>query len=160
MGNTAQYAFGQVFGELRWQGFPDVGKNRWGLFQNFFNHDFNYELIRRIPMALGPVIGGALVGVFGETQGVRVAFIVALVLAGVSLILQQRMITDEKRTPVEKTSSKSYGLTLLNAPLRNLLVSDILVRFCEQNPYAFIVIWCVSINNITPLQFGLLRLSK
>jgi len=115
-----------------------------------------HSFVRRIPMALGPVIGGALIGAFGETQGVRVAFIVALVLAGVSLILQQRMITDEKRTPVEKTSSKSYGLTLLNAPLRNLLVSDILVRFCEQIPYAFVVIWCVSINKITPLQFGLL----
>jgi len=115
-----------------------------------------HSLVRRIPMALGPVIGGVLIGAFGETQGVRLAFIVALVLAGVSLILQQRMIADEKRTPVEKGSSTSYGLTLLNAPLRNLLVSDILVRFCEQIPYAFVVIWCVSINKITPLQFGLL----
>jgi len=115
-----------------------------------------HSLVRRIPMALGPVIGGALIGVYGETQGVRYAFIVALVLAGVSLILQQVMIRDEKRTTVENEPSNSYGLTLLNAPLRNLLVSDILVRFCEQIPYAFVVLWCVSINKITPLQFGLL----
>jgi len=115
-----------------------------------------HSLVRRIPMALGPVIGGALIGAFGETQGVRLAFIVALVLAGVSLILQQVMIADEKRTLAEKGSSTSYGLTLLNPPLCNLLVSDILVRFCEQIPYAFVVIWCVSINKITPLQFGLL----
>jgi len=115
-----------------------------------------HSLVRRIPMALGPVIGGALIGAFGETQGVRLAFIVAFILAGVSLILQQVMIADEKRTPAEKGAAKSYGLTLLNAPLRNLLVSDILVRFCEQIPYAFVVIWCVSINKITPLQFGLL----
>jgi MFS family permease len=115
-----------------------------------------HSLVRRFPMALGPMIGGALIGAVGETQGVRLAFIVALVLAGVSLILQQRMITAEKRAPIEKGSSKSYGLTLLNASLRNLLVSDILVRFCEQIPYAFVVIWCVSINKITPFQFGLL----
>ena len=38
----------------------------------------------------------------------------------------------------------------------NLLVSDILVRFCEQIPYAFVVLWCVKINGITPLQFGVL----
>lgn len=80
-----------------------------------------HSLVRRIPMALGPVIGGALIGAFGEIQGVRLAFIVAFVLAGVSLILQQAMIADERRTPAEK-DSKSYGLTLLNAPLRNLLV--------------------------------------
>lgn len=30
------------------------------------------------------------------------------------------------------------------------------MRFCEQIPYAFVVILCVSINKITPLQFGLL----
>ena len=115
-----------------------------------------HSLVRRIPMALGPVIGGALIGLYGETQGIRLAFIVALILAGVSLIFQQVMITDEKRTSAEQDASKSYGLTLLSTSLRNLLVSDILVRFCEQIPYAFVVIWCVSLNKITPLQFGLL----
>src|SRR3972149_2521032 len=78
-----------------------------------------HSLVRRIPMALGPVIGGALIGAFGETQGVRLAFIVAFVLAGVSLILQQVMIAEEERPPADKDSSKSYGLTLLNASLRN-----------------------------------------
>lgn len=115
-----------------------------------------HSLIRRIPMALGPVVGGALIGIYGETRGVRFAFIVAFILAGASLILQQVMISDVKRSPMEKDSSTSYGLTLLNPALRNLLVSDILVRFCEQIPYAFVVIWCVSLNSITPLQFGFL----
>jgi MFS family permease len=115
-----------------------------------------HSLVRRIPMALGPVIGGALIGIYGETQGVRLAFIVALILAGVSLLFQQTMITDEKRTNAKESSSVSYGMNLLDPSLRNLLVSDVLVRFCEQIPYAFVVIWCVSINKITPLQFGLL----
>jgi len=115
-----------------------------------------HSLVRRIPMALGPVIGGALIGALGEAQGVRLAFAIAFVLAGVSLALQQILIEDEKRSPHEKSPSVSYGLGLLNKPLRNLLVSDILVRFCEQIPYAFVVVWCVTIHKITPLQFGLL----
>jgi MFS family permease len=114
-----------------------------------------HSLVRRIPMALGPVIGGALIGAFGETHGVRLAFVAALVLAGVSLILQQAMITEDKRPPAGRAST-AYGVTLLNAPLRNLLVSDILVRFCEQIPYAFVVIWCVRLHQITALQFGVL----
>jgi MFS family permease len=114
-----------------------------------------HSLVRRIPMALGPVIGGVLIGAFGETHGVRLAFLAALVLAGVSLILQQALIAEDKRTPAER-SSTAYGVPLLNAPLRNLLVSDILVRFCEQIPYAFVVIWCVRIHQITALQFGVL----
>ena len=115
-----------------------------------------HSFVRRVPMALGPVIGGALIGIFGETQGVQLAFVAAFVLAGVSLILQQMMIDDDKRNAKKEDSPTPYGLSLLNTPLRNLLVSDILVRFCEQIPYAFVVIWCVSINKITPLQFGLL----
>ena len=65
------------------------------------------------------------------------------------------MIEDHSNTK-EKNSSKQFGFSLLTPYLRRLLVSDILVRFCEQIPYAFVVIWCVSINKITPLQFGLL----
>jgi MFS family permease len=115
-----------------------------------------HSLVRRVPMALGPVIGGAMIGIFGEVKGIRIAFVAALALAGVSLVFQQVMITDERRTSAKDGSTASHGFSLLSGPLRNLLVSDILIRFCEQIPYAFVVIWCVSINKITPLQFGLL----
>jgi MFS family permease len=114
-----------------------------------------HSLVRRIPMALGPVLGGLMIGLFGEKSGVRLAFIVALILGGVSLALQQVMIQDERRGH-QAEANPLRALTLMNPSLRNLLVSDILVRFCEQIPYAFVVIWCVSVNGITPLQFGVL----
>jgi len=37
-----------------------------------------------------------------------------------------------------------------------LLVSDILVRFSEQIPYAFMAIWAIKNNGLSPVQFGLL----
>jgi MFS family permease len=114
------------------------------------------SLVRRIPMALGPLLGGALIGLFGESTGIRLAFGAALILAGVSLILQQLMI-EQKEQPAAQTGSTPWrDLALLNPALRNLLTSDILVRFCEQIPYAFVVIWCVTVNGITPFQFGIL----
>jgi MFS family permease len=114
-------------------------------------------LVRRIPMALGPLLGGSLIGLFGEKDGVRLAFIAALFLAAVSLILQQLLIEDDKRSTANKAKANLlHNFNLLNPSLRNLLVSDILVRFCEQIPYAFVVIWAVSLNGISPLQFGLL----
>lgn len=115
-----------------------------------------HSLVRRVPMALGPVIGGALIGAFGEIRGVRIALVFAFLLAGVSLVLQQVMIRDQGVKPVNKNANGPSGLKLLNGSLRNLLVSDILVRFCEQIPYAFVVIWCVKLNRITPLEFGIL----
>ena len=114
-----------------------------------------HSLVRRVPMALGPVLGGMMIGLFGERDGVRLAFVAALILGGVSLVLQQVMIEDEHRER-KAEGSPLRALALINPALRNLLVSDILVRFCEQIPYAFVVLWCVSLNGITPLQFGLL----
>jgi len=115
-----------------------------------------HSFVRRVPMALGPVIGGALIGAYGETRGIRIAFIVALVLAGVSLLLQQIMFDEKRPSPEAKDKHNHYGLSLLSPDLKKLLASDILVRFCEQIPYAFVVVWCVTLNKITPLQFGIL----
>jgi len=44
----------------------------------------------------------------------------------------------------------------MQSPLKYLLLSDILVRFCEQIPYAFVVVWCLKRVGITPVDFGIL----
>jgi MFS family permease len=114
-----------------------------------------HSLVRRIPMALGPVIGGVLIGIYGEKTGIRLAFGVALLLGIVSLIFQQMMIADDgKRGKGEKRPSHLWRF--MSPDLRNLLVSDILIRFAEQIPYAFVVIWCIKMNGISAVQFGLL----
>ena len=50
----------------------------------------------------------------------------------------------------------------MSSNLRRLLVSDILVRFCEQIPYAFVVVWCMKTIEapVTALQFGVLTSIK
>ena len=47
---------------------------------------------------------------------------------------------------------------LMSPDLRNLLVSDVLIRFCEQIPYAFVVIWAMEKirNPVAAWQFGIL----
>ncbi len=113
------------------------------------------SLVRRVPMALGPVIGGVLIGIYGEKTGIRLAFGVALLLGIVSLVFQQVMISDDgNRGKAEKRPSRLWRF--MSPDLRNLLVSDILIRFAEQIPYAFVVIWCIKMNGISAVQFGLL----
>ncbi len=113
-----------------------------------------HSLVRRIPMALGPIIGGILIGVYGTKNGVRFAFILATVFAVVSIFVFNAFVKDEgkKSEPVKIRSM----LKNLRGNLRTLLISDILVRFCEQIPYAFVVVWVIEKNGLTALQFGLL----
>jgi len=123
-----------------------------------------HSLVRRIPMALGPVVGGLCIGVWGERNGVRVAFVAAFVMAAVAIFLQQLLIEDD---PPKKTNSTTKPVAegnpfkvfqQMSPALRNLLISDILVRFCEQIPYAFVVLWCMKIiyRPVTAFQFGVL----
>lgn len=125
-----------------------------------------HSLVRRIPMALGPMIGGIFISLWGELDGVRMAFGTALVMAVVALLLQQRMIDDDA---VDKDFAASAGsltpeknplklMRLMNPAMKALLVTDILIRFCEQIPYAFVVVWCMKViyQPVSAIQFGLL----
>jgi MFS family permease len=115
-----------------------------------------HSLVRRIPMALGPVLGGLIITRHGTTDGVRLAFAVALLLAGVALVLQQRLIRSPAQVSKPAEPSPLKMLALMSPALRTLLVADILVRFCEQIPYPFVVIWAITQHDITPVQFGIL----
>jgi len=121
-------------------------------------------LVRRIPMALGPLLGGVCIGLWGEKDGVRAAFVVALLLAAIATVMQQFLIEDAPKTSSKKTDeikAEKNPLKLLhhmNPDLKQLLVADILIRYCEQIPYAFVVVWCMKTiaHPVTAVQFGLL----
>ena len=125
-----------------------------------------HSLVRRIPMALGPLLGGFFIAVWGERDGVRLAFVAALIMAVVALFLQQWMIEDDSRN--KKEGSDTCNLTpeknpvklfrLMDPSMKGLLVTDILIRFCEQIPYAFVVVWCMKTitQPVSAVQFGLL----
>ncbi len=114
-----------------------------------------HSLIRRLPMALGPVIGGILIGTFGLLQGIKIAFGVSIVLSLVGMIFINKLTSDTKEEKPEKVHPIELWKTF-DKKLKNLLVSDILVRFCEQIPYVFVVIWCMNVVKISASEFGYL----
>ncbi|MCK5759244.1 MAG: MFS transporter, partial [Clostridiales bacterium] len=116
-----------------------------------------HSFVRRIPMALGPIAGGALIGAYGEVTGMRVAFSIASVLALLSLVFVAKFMPNDKSIK-PKTHGFLKTIKNLQGPLRVLLISDILIRFAEQIPYAFVVIWAVTLNGLTPIKFGVLTM--
>ena len=114
-----------------------------------------HSFVRRIPMALGPVIGGSLIVAFGEKTGVRYAFGAAFVLGLIALIVQQIMIEEDHSQRTAELHPVAM-LRFMSPELRNLLFSDILIRFAEQIPYAFVVIWSMKYAGLSAIQFGIL----
>ena len=116
-----------------------------------------HSLVRRIPMSLGPILGGIIISSYGTALGIRISFIVAFILGATAIAVIHFLMKDEIFKP--KSNLKKFGgLKNFNPALKNLLVSDILIRFAEQIPYAFVVVWAVNNIGITAFQFGILTL--
>jgi MFS family permease len=113
-----------------------------------------HSFVRRIPMALGPVLGGLLIGRFGDVAGVRLGFGAAFLLGIGAIAFVLFFMADEPRT--NEPVAPLRGFRNLRGPLRSLLLSDILIRFAEQIPYAFVVVWVVKNNGLSAFQFGIL----
>jgi len=121
-----------------------------------------HSLVRRIPMALGPLLGGLLIDQFGIEKGVRISFGCAFLLALTAIFLQQWLIKDDLHRSGSKEHPFAMAASMLrqmSSHLRQLLVADILIRFCEQIPYAYLAIWAMQNAQgakIDGVQFGIL----
>jgi len=111
-------------------------------------------------MAAGPLLGGVLIDARGVRDGVRLAFGAALAMAVLAAIVQQRLIEDSAADAAPSAPERNpvQVWRRMSASLRNLLLADILIRFCEQIPYAFMAIWCMNYiaRPTSASQFGLL----
>ena len=132
------------------------------------------SMIRRVPMMLGPLLGGWLLTRYGWTDGVRYALALCIAMSLLTLAFQWFMFEPELRRVTScapEHGNTKDGAQRTDAPyqptfftiiksftpaLRELLVSDILIRFCERIPYAFIILWAMDNGGVTAQQFGYL----
>ena len=113
-----------------------------------------HSIIRRFPMMIGPIIGGFLITAYGLVTGIKLSFGISILLCLIGIFFQQQMRVEEQ---VKNERINPYQLwKKFDGRLRNLLLSDILIRFCEQIPYVFVVIWCLDKIRVSPEQFGVL----
>src|SRR3990170_4548715 len=95
-----------------------------------------HSLVKRIPMSLGPLLGGTFISIYGTTTGIRISFIAAFVLGIVALFAIHFLMENEDVKSRSSRLSDLKGLKSFTPALWNLLISDILIRFAEQIPYA------------------------
>ncbi len=114
-------------------------------------------VIKRLPIMFAPLLGGLLIDHYGLVPGVRLALALSIVLSLGTLLLQREL----RDPPAERDSQMEpwnfrRSLRAFDAPLRRLLLSDILVRFCERIPFAWVVIYAMDTLGLSAAQFGVL----
>lgn len=117
-------------------------------------------VVKRLPIMIAPVIGGILIDRFGIVPGVRIALIISIVLSAVTFIAL-RELRDERKEAAKIAAAPErwsflQSLRRFDASMRWLLFSDILVRFCERIPFAWVVIFAMDYGGATGKEVGLL----
>jgi MFS family permease len=112
------------------------------------------SILRRIPIAIAPVVGGLLIATHGVRRGVQLGLLATVVLALLTLALVSSL---RLSLPDAAGPANIAGVwRSLPGSLRRLLVSDILVRTCEALVDAFLVIYALDVVGIGAPTYGVL----
>lgn len=115
------------------------------------------SVIKRLPIMFAPILGGFFIDRFGIVTGVRLGLALSIILSA-GTILVQRQVREDRAAVIPVTERWNFwrSLRAFDAPLRRLLLSDILVRFCERIPFAWVVIYAMDHAGATAKQVGIL----
>jgi MFS family permease len=115
------------------------------------------SVIKRLPIMIAPIFGGILIDRFGIINGVRIGLVVSVFLSAATILLQ-RQLREEPKEKIEASDRWNFlrSVREFNPPMRRLLLSDILVRFCERVPYAWVVIFAMDYIGVSGRQVGIL----
>ena len=112
-----------------------------------------YSVLKRIPVVISPLVGGAIMGAVGLARGVRIGLLVTLVLAGSASALLLSL-----RLPAGTRDAVKIGgiWDSFHPTLKRLLASDIVIRLCEGMADIFVVLYVTNISRMTLPEYGLL----
>jgi MFS family permease len=114
------------------------------------------SVIKRLPIMIAPFFGGLLIDRFGVIGGVRIALLISIFLSAATIFAQRQIQDDPKSETPEARLNFWQSLRQFNSPMRRLLVSDILIRFCERIPYAWVVIFAMDYIGVSAKEVGVL----
>jgi MFS family permease len=113
------------------------------------------SLVRRVPAIIGPIAGGILIDRLGMVEGIRYGLLISILLGGIAIWFQRR-ISDSKKTLGADQIGFRTALKRSHPGLIRLLWSDILIRFCERIPFAWVVIYAINDLGLSASAVGVL----
>jgi MFS family permease len=115
------------------------------------------SVIKRLPIMVAPILGGVLIDRFGIVNGVRIGLALSILLSAATIWVQRQLREDQAAAiPAAERWNFWRSLRAFDPPLRRLLLSDILVRFCERIPFAWVVIYAMDYVGVNAKEVGIL----
>src|SRR5438034_7309456 len=111
------------------------------------------SILKRIPIVIAPVIGGALIASRGVLPGVHLGLMITLVLVVVTALLVLRINIPLK--PVAPTNIRGVWRSFPSA-LKRLLISDVIIRMCEGMTGVFAILYVTNVQHFSVARYGTL----
>jgi MFS family permease len=111
------------------------------------------SMLKRVPMAAAPLLGGMLIASLGVVAGVRTGLIIMLALAGLTAALT---LAINLPVTVGAPANIRGVWRSFHAALKRLLVSDIIIRTCEGMAEIFIVLYVTNVTGLSLPEYGAL----
>jgi len=117
---------------------------------------FAYQsIVRRIPVVVAPIIGGAIITRLGVLHGTSVAIWIGAAIAAIALLLQAaRYRIARPSVPSLSLGALIRDVPKLPAKLKQLLLADIMVRFGQGIGETFVVLFALAVVGVSPATFG------
>jgi MFS family permease len=111
------------------------------------------SMLKRVPMAAAPLIGGALIAGSDIKTGVRIGLAITLALAAIAVLIVRRI-----NLPIIKgTNVNIQGVwRSFHYALKRLLISDVIIRMCEGMADIFIILYVTNILGLSVARYGIL----
>ncbi|HSP64523.1 MAG TPA: MFS transporter [Pyrinomonadaceae bacterium] len=111
------------------------------------------SILKRVPIVIAPILGGALIASTGVLRGVHIGLIITLVLAGVTALLVLRINIPVKRA--EAINIRGVWRSFHGA-LKRLLISDVIIRMCEGMTGVLAILYVTNVQHFSVARYGTL----
>jgi MFS family permease len=111
------------------------------------------SMLKRVPMAGAPLIGGALIAASDVRTGVRTGLALTLLLAALTVMVVRRI-----NLPVIKgatTNMRGVWRSFHHA-LKRLLISDVIIRTCEGMTDFLTILYVTNVLGVSVARYGIL----
>lgn len=112
------------------------------------------SILKRLPIAVAPTLGGFIIAARGLTGGVRISLLLTIAMA-VLTVIACGFISIERIPDLRRTQLAGVWRSLPRE-LRRLLLSDVFIRTCEGMVDVFLVLYATNIIGVTAPEFGFL----
>jgi len=111
------------------------------------------SMLKRVPMVISPLVGGALIAAVGISRGVRAGLVITLGLALITSLLV--LAINIPVTPDVTVNIRGVWRSF-HVALKRLLISDIIIRTCEGMADIFVILYVTNVLGVRIAQYGLL----